>query len=293
MFGYLRAHRRRMTGQMRKAYRNYYCGTCFALQKHYGLLSRLLLSYDVILLGILLKSHEQPLGKRLWCYGQWGKKRQFANDEWKSVAAITVLLTAGKLDDDIVDDNSLLAKMASFVFAGQIKQARRDYPEISAAITSGYKQIYTHEQEGQSVEVIAADFSAMMETVYRQAHTNGELIAEKTRYIKAVSAWLYFIDALDDYGKDLERKRFNPLLKEGVSHIDYINKHLAEIHRLVQHFYGNLMDSLKGLPQEAVEDELLANLANNTVPLMTATVLKRNAAPRSGLFRQGMVWGNV
>jgi hypothetical protein len=53
------------------------------------------------------------------------------------------------------------------------------------------------------------------------------------------------------------------------------------------------MDSLKGLPQEAVEDELLANLANNTVPLMTATVLKRNAAPRSGLFRQGVVWGNV
>ena len=123
MFGYLRPFQNRMKKDLQTAYKNYYCGTCFTLQHNYGLSSALLLSYDVVLFGLSLKSLEQPMSERLPCFGEKKAKKQFVNEKWKVIASISMLLVAEKLRDDIEDENSILAKIAFCFYSKKIRKA--------------------------------------------------------------------------------------------------------------------------------------------------------------------------
>jgi len=290
MFGYLRGFKHHMPEKLKLAYKNYYCGTCFALQHNYGEISRFLLSYDVIMLGLLLKSHEQPLCERLRCFGQRSKKQQYASDKWKKVAALTILLTAEKLRDDIEDENSLKAKIAFRVFAESIKKAKQEFPEMYSLIATGYEKILASEKANKNVIEIAEDFSTMMESTFNciQSDSNTVNIA----YIKAVSEWIYFIDALDDYEEDVKKGRFNPLIKNNDTHSNYINTNFTEVCRFIRHFYQKIRNVSNELPPSCIENELLKNLLHNTIPPMTATILNRSKLPKLRHFKVGTVWSN-
>ena len=280
-----------MSKDLNRAYKNYYCGACFALQYNYGNLSRFLLSYDLIIIGLLIKSHEQPLCERLRCFGVRNKKQQFTNNEWKKVAALILLLTAEKLRDDIEDENSLLAKIAFWIFAKSIKKAQREFPEMYFLIASGYQKILADEKANKDVIEIAADFSALMEGVYKYIQSDGDTI--RVAYIKAISKWLYFIDALDDYEKDVEKRRFNPLIKENhATRSNYINSNFHEVCKLIRHFYQEICNVANELPQSCVEDELLKKIIYNTIPTMTATVLNKRKKPKLRHFRGDTIWSN-
>ena len=291
MFGYLRGIKQGMSPDLERVYKNYYCGTCFALQYNYGNLSRFLLSYDLIIIAMLIKSHEQPLCERYRCFGNRDKKNQFTNDEWKKVAALTLLLTAEKLRDDIEDENSLWAKTASRFFAKSIKKAQREFPEMYTLIVLGYKKIIADEKSNKKIIEIAADFSAMMESVYKCIQQDGDPI--RIAYLKAISEWLYFIDALDDYEKDVEKRRFNPLIKENcTTHGNYINFNFSEICRLIRLFYQEIRNVAHEFPQSCLEDELLKKIIYDTIPTMTAMVLNKEKKPKLQHFRTGIIWSN-
>jgi len=251
-----------------------------------------LLSYDLIIIGLLVKSHEQPSCKRLRCFGEKGKKRQFTNDQWKKVAALILLLTAEKLRDDIEDEKTLLSKIAFWIFSKNIKKAQREFPEMYSLIASGYQKILVKEKTNSSVIEIAAEFSALMESVYKCILSDGDAV--RVSYIKAVAEWLYFIDALDDYEKDIEKQRFNPLIKENcATHSAYINTNLGEICGLIRHFYQEIRNIANEFPQNCVEDELLKNILYYTIPSMTATILNKRKKPKLRHFRAGTNWSNV
>jgi hypothetical protein len=279
--------------QIQKAYKNYYCGMCFAMQHNYGQLSRFLISYDLMLIGLLMKSHEQPDNDKLRCFGQKGKKQQFANENWKKVAAINLLLTAGQLRDNIEDENSLIAKLFFRIFAKKIKKAQRAFPEVSDHITVGYDKMLSGEKANKSVIEISAEFSALMENVYRCIHSDNGASEVKIAYIRAVAGWLYFIDQLDDYDKDIKKGRMNPLTKNDVTGSDYIDKHFAEVLGLIRHYYQDIRDVERRLPKECVEDQILLNILLSTIPSMTAKVLNRSKPPKLQHFRDGTVWSNV
>jgi len=115
----------------------------------------------------------------------------------------------------------------------------------------------------------------------------------KIAYLKAVAEWIYFIDALDDYEKDVKKRRFNPLInKSHTTHIDYINSNFPEICRSIRHFYQEIRNVANKFPQSCVEDELQKNIICNTIPTMTATVLNKNKKPKLRHFRAGTVWSN-
>ena len=294
MFGYLRGFRHGMSKRLNLAYKNYYCGTCFALQYNYGQLSRFLLSYDLIIIGLLLKSHKQPSCERMRCFGEKDKKQQFTNDDWKTVAALTLLLTAEKLRDDIEDENSFKAKFAFGIFKKSIKKAQREFPEMYSIIASGYQKILAKEKTNKNVIEIAEEFSALMESVYKCIQSDqSDDNTVRIEYIKVVSEWLYFIDALDDYEKDVEKGRFNPLIKDHKpSHNTFIDSNFVEICGLIRHFYQKIRDVANELPQSCVEDELLNNILKNTIPSMTATVLNKHKKPKLRHFKAGTVWSD-
>ena len=292
MYGYLRVYKRQMPKELHLAYKNYYCGTCFALQYNYGALSRFLLSYDIVLLGLLVKPHEEPLCKRLHCFGQRRAKEQFTNSSWKNIATLSLLFAREMIKDNIEDDNSFVAKIAHKIFAKKIKKAEQNFPKMSSLVDLCYKQILAYEKENKGLFEISGIFSSMMEQVYGLVCGENVLCPEKATYIKAVSEWVYFIDALDDYGKDIEKSRYNPLIKTNVTHADYIDKHFLEIHGLISRIYGQIRKAIKEVKLSSVEDELLKNIAFNTIPSMTAIVLNRDKHPKMKHFREGNVWSD-
>lgn len=289
MFGYLRMVRKHTPAQLQKAYKNYYCGMCFAMQYNYGQLSRYLISYDLMIIGLLVKSHEQPDCERLRCFGQKAKKQQFLSEKWRKVAAINILLTAGQLRDNVEDDNSLTAKIFFWIFAKEIKKAKESYPEVFSIISTGYDKMLAAEKAGESVTMISSEFSLLMENVYRSIRFDScDTCEDIVVYIRAVAGWLYFIDQLDDYDKDVKKGRLNPLIKSGVTGGEYIDKHFHELLGLIRHYYHDIRNASAKLSESCIEDELLQNILISTIPSMTDKVLNRDRHSRSGT-----VWSNV
>ena len=69
----------------------------------------------------------------------------------EKIAAINILLSAEKFDDDINDDKSVSAKVLKTVFSKPIKKAKQDFPEIDKIIIENYKQILVAESNNLSV----------------------------------------------------------------------------------------------------------------------------------------------
>ena len=87
MFGYFRFLNQYSDYRTQAVYKNYYCGLCFALDMHYGALSRMLLSYDVTILAIALHAHPEPCCAKLPCIGCKACKQGYFHDEqWKKIA---------------------------------------------------------------------------------------------------------------------------------------------------------------------------------------------------------------
>lgn len=286
MFGYLTMRRRFMTWQMTRGYRNYYCGTCFGLQYGYGQISRFLLSYDVALLGILMRCHEDPLRECYRCHGNRKEKFcMFSSEGWNQMAAINLLLVNEKLKDDINDDHSIKARLAQIVLGEKIRGAVRKYPEMAASIARGYEEIYGLEKRNSGVREIGECFADMMENTMSAYRPLKEWERE---YLRGISRWIYYIDALEDYERDWKERKFNPLKKEDASTFyDYIRLYMGTVWDDLQYLYEPIVKVLETMPKETVEERLLVSMLRDNIPYTTSRVLSGRG---TGKIKIGSVW---
>lgn len=276
MFGYLTMQKRFMTWQMNRGYRNYYCGTCFGLQYNYGQVSRFLLSYDVALLGILMKCHENPLRECYHCEGERKEKTcVFSGGGWNRMAAINLLLVNEKLKDDINDDGSIKAHIGKLLLSRKMKKAEQQYPGMAEVIARGYREIYALEKKNSSVQEIGECFADMME---HTMSTYRALEKWEIDYIRCISRWIYYIDALDDYEKDFKEKKFNPLKKEDApTFYEYLRLHMDTVLSDIRYLYEPIAEVLKIMPQNTMEDRLLTALLRDNIPYTTSRILSGKA----------------
>lgn len=68
MFGYFRFNHMYASPRTKRVYKNYYCGTCFALEYNYGEISRFILSYDAVILALTAQLYESPERELLPCF---------------------------------------------------------------------------------------------------------------------------------------------------------------------------------------------------------------------------------
>lgn len=257
---------------MQAVYKNYYCGLCFSLKKHYGTLSRFLVNYDVTLLAIALHCHQSSEIKRLVCFGQKRKKADlFGDDVWERLAAITILLAAEKMNDDIHDDGSFLAIAGKILFGKQIKKARKQNPQIYEIISEGYRRITVDEKNGEDVIVIGDRFADMMCELVKAV---GRVDDNTLSYIRLVSRWLYYIDALDDYDKDIKKERFNPLILKDIDYKTYKNKHFHTIQHDLDSIFAGFQTVKGGLTGDSPESKLMLSVICDCIPMITCGILQ-------------------
>lgn len=216
MFGYVRADTPYLYIKDQTLYRAVYCGLCKGISEVCGQCARMGLSYDVTFLSVLLHNLSETdvtIEKSRCAAHMLGVKKPMAKvDELtRRLGALNTILAYYKYTDDIEDEGKGIGKRLWFK-KGRARAARR-YPEIEEIVRKNMAaQSVTEKSNTDSVDR-AADATANM-----LAELSDYLLFDKKTVFThnlfyALGKWIYLIDALDDYDKDIKKGLYNPFVR--------------------------------------------------------------------------------
>lgn len=220
MFGYVRIYKPELRIREYEQYEGIYCALCRQLGKRYGILARLVLSYDLTFLALLriaLDEKNCPSFSRRRCTCNPFKKCSFCgeNRHIDEAADITAILMYHKLCDTVADEGPVLsafARLALLLLSGARKKAAKRLPHIDEKVMTAMKRQAEAESANAGTDA-AADPTASILAELASMPASSE--AEKrtlSRFGYCLGRWIYLIDAVDDMEKDAAKSRFNPFL---------------------------------------------------------------------------------
>ena len=225
MFGYIKP----LSGELKvrefELYKSFYCGLCKTMGKNISPLSRLTLSYDMVFLALLrIAFIKEPIekieNKSFRCKLNPLKKRNYikSSESLLYSSCIAAILTYYKCMDDINDTKNkfkrFLLKIPVLLFAGMKKKACKFYPGLDEKISGPLVNLNRTEKENCasniSIDRPASCFAELMRNIICFGLKSGEqsIIAGQIGW--HIGRWLYIADALDDFGKDIKKREYNP-----------------------------------------------------------------------------------
>ncbi|MBQ8406336.1 MAG: hypothetical protein IJY38_00315 [Clostridia bacterium] len=271
MFGYVRADRPNLYIKDDVLYKAMYCGVCKGISAVCGQRARMGLSYDITFLSVILhniKGVDVKIEKSHCLTHRIRSKPMAEVDELtKMLGAINTCLAYYKYTDDICDEKKGRAKRS--LFKRGYKRAKKAYPEIDRIIKSNLENQERAEKKKTASIDMAADATALMIAQLSDLLLEDKKTAHTNKLFYALGKWIYLIDALDDYDKDVKKGLYNPfaltyqkeckaqLLKEHKGEIEYIFHTLfydirESLSEIKFHFNRDLSDNilLRGLPAQ-------------------------------------------
>lgn len=248
MFGYIIANKPELKIKEFNVYRSYYCGLCKELKKSSGNISRLLLSYDMTFLYMLLSALYEPKTtvQKERCVLNPVKKLVVSRNEIAAyIADMSTIMTYYKCKDDWQDEKKIRAKMMlQFIKRreriknknehSEQKKYDRQRKKRSAIIITNTKKEYktlrkTYEKKMKRI-------SYFMKKIDEGEKRNSQNIDEMSGYFGNVMAqilaykedeweqslktmgfflgkFIYIMDAYDDFLEDEQKGNYNPLQK--------------------------------------------------------------------------------
>ena len=216
MFGYIKTDKPEMKIKEYEAYRGLYCSLCKAMGKHFGVFSRLTLSYDITFLVLtrLCFGGTLPIYEGGRCSFNPTKKCNYcsnADEELRYASAISMMMFYHKLRDNISDGGffsrllmCLLLPWATLKY----KKAKKMYADIAMIIEECMKNHADTENKNSALSDEAAHWSAEALgriTAYNIDDPEGNIY----RFGYGIGKWVYLTDAFDDIEKDLKEKSYN------------------------------------------------------------------------------------
>ena len=218
MFGYIRILQPELKIKEYQCYRGIYCGLCRQMGKCTGQCSRLTLRYDAAAMVCLRMAARgtQPTFTEKRCFLHPLTKAPVLDpcEETETVACIMAALAYYKCKDDIADERGF-AKLCAYAalpyFAHLRRRAKKRMPEIDTVAARGMKAFALAERHANgSADVPANAFGELMGDLLSY-HTEGQPHAVLHELGKTLGRWVYFVDAAEDYAKDVQKGRFNAL----------------------------------------------------------------------------------
>lgn len=263
MFGYLRIEKS-APKDVRSYFKYAYCSLCKALQKEYGFVGRLFLSFDVTVLAIAIKDaafyEDYP---KIHCVAKKTKSQE--DEDFSLLSAINVFLAREKIVDNIADSKSSKYKLAYKMLKKTFRKADDRYGDISNMISDFFIDFRRREKCNDDIMSLACFFGNMMKRIGQIFN----LDAAKLNQLALLGRWVYFIDAVDDYKTDIAKNEFNPFkrpfdgqpLRQKADEVVKVYKNIYSSHLLQTEFLD--------LPNRVIE-----YLMNVSIPNMTYKVLK-------------------
>ena len=234
MFGYVKTDYPNMFVKDTVLYKAAYCGLCKSIGKTCGTSGRFLLNYDLTFFSVLLHNLSDADMKieRKRCIIHPIVKRPVASNDALTdrIAALNVILARYKLNDNIIDSGRGRLKRA--FFARAYKRAKKAEPKLDQTVKTRYEELLRLERaDCDSIDMSADPFGNMMADV--SAELLGSFSDDNTRNLfYALGKWIYLIDAIDDFDKDLKKKSFNVFVnayKDSKTKEEFLEKHAKDV----------------------------------------------------------------
>lgn len=292
MFGYLRPMQGELKVSELERYKACYCGLCRTIGRKYGNIARFLLSYELVLLSMLLWDKDEKLAISSGrCMASPIRKKRFctSNKALDVCAAYNVILSWWKLRDSINDSSffkALPLRAFSLLLRRAYKKASREFAGFDATVKMRLSELASYEKgTAASLDGAADKFAAILSSI---AETSEK--ASKSRplgeMLYHLGRWIYIIDACDDYENDIAENRYNPvaakfppesgkLPDDGKARIDITLSHS-----------NNLVCSAFELLPENVWTQTIRNTIYLGMPYVCERVME-GAWPPSPNYRQG------
>ena len=256
MFGYVKTDKPEMKVKEYEVYRGLYCSLCKAMGKHFGLLSRLTLSYDVtfLLLARLSFMGTLPRFDSGHCPFNPAKKCNYccnADEELKYAASVSMMLFYHKVRDNI-SDGSMLKKILMYLILPwatlKYKKAKKLYPEVADIIEESMVKQRETENKNSALTDEAAHQSA--EALGRiTAYNINDSENNIYRFGYGIGKWVYLTDAFDDIMKDIESDSYNVFVNKynlkGKNLTDEIKQEIAEIINMSSDVFLSAYENIK------------------------------------------------
>ena len=152
MFGYISINKAEMKFKDYDVYHSYYCGLCKVLKECYGRRGQVTLSFDMTFLVILLTGLYEPDTKTemVRCIAHPMQKHAAKTNEFTEyAAAINMLLSYYKCEDDWADEHRKKAFVAAKLLHSKIKKIEKLYPVKCKVISENLAQISKYEAENE------------------------------------------------------------------------------------------------------------------------------------------------
>ena len=211
MFGYIKTDDPYLFKKDDVLYKSLYCGVCKAIGRSCGQAARLSLTYDIAFLSAVAHNvmNKDVTIENKRCVAHPIIKIPIAKKDelTEKLACINTLLAYYKVTDDVYDNGK--GKFKRLVLNSGFKRAKKKFPMIDEIISARYEELRALEKRGEkSVDMVADPFSILLAEISDE--TLGEYKTENTRKLfYAVGKFIYLIDALDDYDKDLKKGNYN------------------------------------------------------------------------------------
>ncbi len=218
MFGYVTINKPELKIKEYEAYKGVYCTLCKEMGKEYGFLSRFLLSYDgafYVIYKLGLSNDKINVSNSRCSFNPCKKcmKITCENNIYKLACAITVILAYFKLIDNL-HDSSFLKKVILYIlypyFCLIKNKAKKKHADIFNIVNKGMSLQFDIEKEDNiSLDKSAHPTADILSQLFSYGET-GDNKEKAKQFGYQLGRVVYFLDAFDDYEKDIKDNSFNP-----------------------------------------------------------------------------------
>ncbi|MEG2001670.1 MAG: DUF5685 family protein [Clostridia bacterium] len=281
MFGYIFPEKAHLYMKDFDLYRNFYCGICKSMGRQFGQKSRFTINYDITFLTIVIHNFlgvdvEYETLKCVTKPFNSTRKTVAENELTDKMACLNVILTYYKLQDDCIDSKKSTRKIALSSIKNAKKKADKVLPNVSGIVEKRYENLRNLEKNNEiGVDKVSHEFASMMQEVV------SEIVGEKmqdffSKMCYNVGKWIYLIDALDDFEKDLSEKNYNLFaLNNGdcVSLQELMQKHSEEIAFTFSTTINKIIECYENT-KFSFNKDIIANVVYKGIPLMTKGIMQ-------------------
>lgn len=276
MFGYIQPDIPYLYFKDATLYKALYCGLCKSIGRSCGQTARFGLSYDMTFLSALLhniKNTDVTIEKQR-CAANIFTRRPMALDDGitKTVACLNTLLTYYKLTDDILDEHK--GRISRAFFKRGYKKAKALHPDAAGIVKARMAELFELEKaECASLDMAADPFGLMIADL--SDYCLGESATGYTRKLfYGVGKWVYLIDALDDYDKDVKKKNYNPFVSayKAPTKDEMLAKNREEVDFVFKSVFAENAECLKNI-KFYFNTDLTDNIILRGMPASTRKVM--------------------
>ncbi len=289
MFGYISPDTPYLFKKDETLYKATYCGLCKGIGKGCGQCARTALTYDMAFVSALVHNirGEDLIIQKKRCVAHLIRPRPIASPDGITVmlGCANTALAYYKLCDD-KRDGEKRAVLRHFYKRG-FKRAKKLYPEIVNIIKQQTdRQAEAEERNCAVIDEAAEPTAEMMKELSRIA-LGGSACPATDELFYAIGKWVYIIDALDDFEKDVKKGRYNVIFNAygQTDRNKVIEEHGEELKFILDNIFADMREGLCGIKFNFNHD-LTDNIILRGIPLKSRQIFYGKRGENGGQNEQ-------